>query len=139
MTTWVTLSKSERFFRCYWKLATTAHLYKIGLFDECGSSSHDWLPSALLAAMSTLVEYRAPLNSYVSSYTQPVPPEQRDPSRAGDCILVRPSSSGWRNTSRTWRRNSGSSSRKSTPWWASDTSPGIGTWPPPISPASEMV
>jgi hypothetical protein len=26
---------------------------------------------------------------------------------------------------------------KRTPW-ASDTSPGIGTWPPPISPASEM-
>jgi hypothetical protein len=33
----------------------------------------------------------------------------------------------------------GQSSRKSTPLWASDTSPGIGTWPPPISPASEMV
>jgi hypothetical protein len=25
------------------------------------------------------------------------------------------------------------------PWCASDTSPGIGTWPPPISPASEIV
>jgi hypothetical protein len=54
-------------------------------------------------------------------------------------VVTTPSSSGYRNTSRTWRRNSGSSSRKSTPWWASDTSPGIGTWPPPISPASEMV
>jgi hypothetical protein len=54
-------------------------------------------------------------------------------------MLVMPSSSGWRKTSRTWRRNSGSSSRKSTPLWASDTSPGRGTWPPPISPASEMV
>src|SRR5262245_28758982 len=39
----------------------------------------------------------------------------------------------------TWRRHSGHSSKKSTPWWASDTSPGIGTWPLPISPASEMV
>ena len=48
-------------------------------------------------------------------------------------------SSGCHNTSRTWRRNSGSSSRKSTPWCASDTSPGIGMWPPPISPASKMV
>jgi hypothetical protein len=54
-------------------------------------------------------------------------------------MLVRLSSSGCRKTSKTWRRNSGSSSRKSILWCASDTSPGIGTWPPPISPASEMV
>ena len=54
-------------------------------------------------------------------------------------MLVTPFSSGWRRTFRTWRRNSGHSSRQSTPWWASDTSPGIGTWPPPISPTSEMV
>jgi Lipopolysaccharide-assembly len=40
---------------------------------------------------------------------------------------------------RTWRRNSGHSSRKSTPWCASDTSPGSGTCLPPISPTSEMV
>jgi hypothetical protein len=38
-------------------------------------------------------------------------------------------SSGWRNTSSTWRRNSGSSSRKRIPWCASDTSPGRGTSP----------
>src|SRR5215218_5705359 len=44
-------------------------------------------------------------------------------------IVTTPSSSGWRKTSRTWRRNSGNSSRKSTPWWASDTSPSIGPWP----------
>ena len=50
-----------------------------------------------------------------------------------------PSSSGCRITSRTLRGNSGSSSRNSTPLWASDTSPGRGTAPPPISPASEMV
>ena len=35
-----------------------------------------------------------------------------------------PSSSGWRSTSSTLRRNSGSSSRKSTPPWARLTSPG---------------
>jgi hypothetical protein len=62
-----------------------------------------------------------------------------DSGHPRDCIYMTPSSSGWRKTSRTWRRNSGNSSRQSTPWWASDTSPGIGTWPPPISPASEMV
>src|SRR5882724_13170554 len=67
-------------------------------------------------------------------------------SRAGNvtdiearAIVTTPSSSGWRKTSRTWRRNSGNSSKKSTPLWASDTSPGIGTWPPLISPASDMV
>jgi hypothetical protein len=48
-------------------------------------------------------------------------------------------SSGCRKTSKTWRRNSGSSSRKSMSLWARDTSPGSGTWPPPISPGSEMV
>jgi hypothetical protein len=42
---------------------------------------------------------------------------------------MRSPSSGWRKTSRTWRRNSGHASKKSTPLWASDTSPGIGTWP----------
>jgi hypothetical protein len=46
---------------------------------------------------------------------------------------------GWRKTSRTWRRNSGNASRKSTPLWASDTSPGIGTWHPPIRPTSAIV
>ena len=30
-------------------------------------------------------------------------------------------------------------SRQSTPWCASDTSPGSGTWPPPIRPTSESV
>jgi hypothetical protein len=54
-------------------------------------------------------------------------------------IVTTLSSSGWRKTSRTWRRHSGYASKKRTPWWASDTSPGIGTCPPPISPASEMV
>ena len=54
-------------------------------------------------------------------------------------FYVRLSSSGCRKTSRTWRRNSGNSSRKSTPWCARDTSPGLGTWPPPISSASERV
>ena len=35
--------------------------------------------------------------------------------------------------------NSGSSSRKRTPWWARETSPGRGLVPPPSRPASEMV
>jgi hypothetical protein len=43
------------------------------------------------------------------------------------------------NRYKTWRRNSGSSSGKSTPLWARETSPGVGMWPPPISPTSEMV
>jgi len=33
-------------------------------------------------------------------------------------IVTTPSSKGWRSTSRTLLLNSGSSSRKSTPWWA---------------------
>jgi hypothetical protein len=66
-------------------------------------------------------------------------PERRGRRRAGDCLYMTRSSSGWRNTSSTWWRNSGSSSRNKMPLWASDTSPGIGTWPPPISPTSEMV
>ena len=37
------------------------------------------------------------------------------------------------------RGNSGSSSRKSTPLWARETSPGRGMLPPPMRPASEMV
>ena len=53
--------------------------------------------------------------------------------------VTTPSSSGWRSTSSTLRRNSGSSSRKSTPPWLRLTSPGRGHDPPPISPASLMV
>jgi hypothetical protein len=55
------------------------------------------------------------------------------------CTSVMPFSRGWRRTSRTWRVHSGRSSRKSVPWCASDTSPGIGSCQPPISPTSEMV
>jgi hypothetical protein len=40
------------------------------------------------------------------------------------------SSSGWRSTSSTCRLHSGRSSGKSTPWCASDASPGFGTGPP---------
>src|ERR1039458_8213615 len=39
-------------------------------------------------------------------------------------MLPVPSSRGWRRTSSTLRGNSGSSSRKSRPLWASETSPG---------------
>ncbi len=49
------------------------------------------------------------------------------------------SSSGCRRPSSTSRRNSVSSSRKSTPLWASDTSPGWGLVPPPINAADEVV
>jgi hypothetical protein len=48
-------------------------------------------------------------------------------------------SSGCRKTSKTWRRRSCRASSKRTPWCAADTSLGIGSGPPPISPASEMV
>jgi hypothetical protein len=48
-------------------------------------------------------------------------------------------SSGCRETSRRRRLHLSTSSNNRRPWWASDTSPGIGTWPPPISPASERV
>jgi hypothetical protein len=36
-------------------------------------------------------------------------------------------SRGWRSPARTWRRHAGRASKKSIPWWASDTSPGMGT------------
>ncbi len=39
-------------------------------------------------------------------------------------MVTLPSSSGWRSTSRTFFRNSGSSSKKSTPLCAKETSPG---------------
>jgi hypothetical protein len=67
---------------------------------------------------------------------------QQKPGNRGDpsnCFPVRPSSSGCRQTSRTWRRNPGSSSRKRMPRCARDTSPGRGSWPAPITPTSEMV
>ena len=41
-------------------------------------------------------------------------------------MVTSPSSSGWRSTSSADRRNSGNSSRKSTPRWARLTSPGRG-------------
>jgi hypothetical protein len=62
----------------------------------------------------------------------------RNPGRTRDCIRITLSSSGCRKTSRTWRRHAGRTSRQRTPWWASDTSPGSSTWPPPISPTSAM-
>lgn len=39
--------------------------------------------------------------------------------------MTSPVSRGWRRESRAWRENSGSSSRKSTPLWARETSPGL--------------
>ena len=62
--------------------------------------------------------------------------------RAGKVRLARaratvttPSSRGWRRASRASRENSGNSSRKSTPRWAKETSPGLGMAPPPMRPA----
>ena len=54
-------------------------------------------------------------------------------------ITIRPSSSGWRSASSDERANSDSSSRNSTPWWASVTSPGAGWAPPPTRPDGEIV
>ncbi len=59
--------------------------------------------------------------------------------RAAREIVMRPLSSGSRSTSSTWRLNSGSSSRKSTPWCASEISPGRGGDPPPTSATAEAV
>src|SRR5438034_290750 len=53
--------------------------------------------------------------------------------------VMRRASSGWRSGSRTFRRNSGSSSMKRTPRCASVTSPGRIGAPPPRSAASEIV
>src|SRR5881227_610395 len=58
---------------------------------------------------------------------------------AARAIVTTPSSIGWRSTSSTFLRNSGSSSRNSTPPCARLTSPGRGYEPPPIRPASEIV
>jgi hypothetical protein len=49
-------------------------------------------------------------------------------------MVMRPDSSGSRSTSSTRRSNSGSSSRNSTPLWASEISPGRGGLPPPTGP-----
>src|SRR5258706_2640677 len=51
--------------------------------------------------------------------------------RAAREMVMRPDSSGSRSTSSTRRSYSGSSSRKSTPWCASEISPGRGGEPPP--------
>src|SRR5438445_3401471 len=58
---------------------------------------------------------------------------------AARAIVTTPSSIGWRSTSSSFLRNSGSSSRNSTPPCARLTSPGRGYDPPPINPASEIV
>lgn len=59
--------------------------------------------------------------------------------RPARTMVTRPSSRGWRRTSRTFFLNSGSSSMNRTPWWARVISPGTGLGPPPTNPASEMV
>ena len=54
-------------------------------------------------------------------------------------IWTFPSSMGCRSTSRVSFWNSGSSSRKRTPLWAREISPGRGGEPPPERPITEMV
>ena len=49
------------------------------------------------------------------------------------------SSRGWRRASRTERGNSGISSRKRTPRWAREISPGVAFEPPPIMETEEAV
>jgi hypothetical protein len=65
-------------------------------------------------------------------------PELSGRGGIGDYFFVMAFSSGGRNTSRTWRVHSGRSSKNRIPLWASDTSPGLGRWPPPTSPTSDM-
>lgn len=59
--------------------------------------------------------------------------------RAAREITMRPVSSGSRSASSALRWNSGNSSRNSTPWCASEISPGLGGEPPPTSAADEAV
>jgi hypothetical protein len=54
-------------------------------------------------------------------------------------MVMRPSSSGPRRVSSTFRLYPGSSSRKRTPLWAREASPGDVIVPPPTMPASLMV
>jgi hypothetical protein len=76
---------------------------------------------------------------WLLALAQPGRPMGQARGRAGGCIRVLLFSNGCRSTSSTCRLHSGSSSRKRAPWWARDTSPGVGTWPPPISPTAEIV
>ena len=59
--------------------------------------------------------------------------------RAARDTTMRPVSSGSRSASSAARGNSASSSRKRTPRWASDASPGRGGEPPPTSAAADAV
>ena len=52
-------------------------------------------------------------------------------------IATSPVSIGWRRLSSACGWNSGNSSRNSTPWWASEISPGLAWMPPPTSAAIE--
>lgn len=54
-------------------------------------------------------------------------------------IVIFRSSRGWRNTSSTFRLNSGSSSRNKTPLCARLISPGCGKLPPPVMAVVEIV
>ena len=53
-------------------------------------------------------------------------------------MVMLPSSSGWRIVSSTAGENSGSSSRKSTPRWASEMAPGRATLAPRLGMTAEV-
>ena len=54
-------------------------------------------------------------------------------------MVTTPSSKGWRRVSMAALSNSGSSSKNSTPLWAREISPGLGTAPPPVRDTAEAV
>jgi hypothetical protein len=59
--------------------------------------------------------------------------------KAALALPMRLFSSRWRKTSKPCRRHASRASRKRKPRCTSDTSPGMGRCPPPISPTSEIV
>ena len=82
--------------------------------DVAGEHVH---PAARIAAPAARAEVHR------ADELEPGGKEQRPPTRA---TAITPSSSGCRSASRTARENSGSSSSRRTPWWASVASPGRG-------------
>jgi hypothetical protein len=59
---------------------------------------------------------------------RPIPPARRGRGRLRGGASVTPRSNAWCKAPSPWQRHWGCASRKRTPWWASDTSPGIGMW-----------
>ena len=68
----------------------------------------------------------------------PAPQGRQGRRRPRGGISVMASSSGWRQTARAWRVHAGRSSNDRILWCAREICPGMGRWPPPITPAAEM-